>query len=147
VKDAPWYLFVVGIALPLVTAAAAFFRWVRERGEQRRAEDRRRREANYRDLLLAAKGFGVGGDAVMRQQFIDQYNLAWLYAPDAVVLGLNEFFEAVEKGRSARGASPDEALAAVVVAARRDLIVGDAVEATELDAAEYRFVVPTTHAR
>jgi hypothetical protein len=147
-KDAPWFVLTAGLLLPFLTFVFGVLKWRDERREQRRADDRKRREANYRELLLAAQGFGVGADPdaadEAKQRFVDEYNLAWLYASDEVVRALNRFLHALEHGQSVDGATPEQTLADLVAAVRRDLLAGSTVETTLLAPGDYRFVAPSS---
>lgn len=69
--------------LPLAGAAIA---WLYDQGQRRTLDQYQRKETQYRELLLSVRGFYTGTqDTKLKQAFLDQVNLCWLYCPDDVI--------------------------------------------------------------
>jgi hypothetical protein len=62
------------------------FLWFLNEKGKRKAEIRNRKEERYQKLVTSVKGFASrSSDRNLRQEFIDQLNLSWVYCPDEVV--------------------------------------------------------------
>lgn len=67
-----------------------------------------RKEERYMGMIKAIPGFLSGKMEVvweareLKQRFITEFNLAWLYAPDEVVKYANQFLATTVKGKSPR---------------------------------------------
>jgi hypothetical protein len=83
----------LGLLPPVLAAIVAWN--LNERGRRRR-DEYVRREARYQRLISALRGFYVATvDRSMRQEFLDQVNLCWLYCPDEVVRSAYGFLDTV----------------------------------------------------
>ncbi len=129
----------VGLLLPILLAILAWY--LNERGNRQRAEFERREE-RYRQLVTALRGFYVAtADRQLRQAFLDQVNLSWLYCPDEVIRRAYEFLDVVHAD-NVGGSEADRQRAAgeFMSAIRRDLLSRDTVTSTHLTGADFKHV-------
>jgi hypothetical protein len=77
--------YIVGILGALATWIWSVFTWFRSQAAQRAQSEFNRKEGLYRELLRTVTVFYKGGPTTGVAPFLDQYRLAWLYAPDDVV--------------------------------------------------------------
>ncbi len=85
------------LALPLFSAVIAWY--INER-QKRLLEQYQRKEASYRELVRALRGFyeGTSDSDKLKADFLDQLNQSWLYCPDNAILKGYEFLESVKQG-------------------------------------------------
>jgi hypothetical protein len=87
------------IALPALAAIGAWF--LNERSKLA-WEQYKRKEENYKELLRCLKGFYVSTqDRELKNHFLHQINLLWIYAPDPVIRAGYAFLDNVKAGVSA----------------------------------------------
>lgn len=105
----------------VVVGAAA---WLANEWRRRSIDDFKRKEERYIQLLNALNGFYVGADdrlrekaAELKQNFIDQVKLCWLYCPDDVIRKANAFLTSVENSSSGKELLAGELFLAI----RKDL--------------------------
>ncbi len=129
---------VIKIAVAVVPVVIA---WAANEFSKRRSEEYLRREANYRALVLALKGFYVGGSEEDKAAFLEQLNLGWLYCPDDVIRKAYSFLDTVhtDAGINDDGAK-ERALGDFVAAVREDLISREPVRETGLTGRDYRLL-------
>jgi hypothetical protein len=128
-------LGVLGSFLGIVGASIA---WIANEWRKRVSEDYQRKEANYRELLKALRGFySLTEDNKLKESFLEQINLCWLYCPDEVIGKAYDFLGKVERGDS------DKELAAgeFILAIRKDLFAISRIKKTELAAKDFRHLV------
>src|SRR6267142_5042045 len=134
---ATYILPLLTVVLPLLGAAIA---WVVNEWRKRAWEDYQRKEANYRELLVAMRGFYASAKSPeLKAKFLEQINLCWLYGPDEVIRKANDFLAKVEQG------AEDRELAAgkFVFSVRRDLVSQGFRRTTDLKAEEFQhYAVP-----
>lgn len=131
---------VVGSASAAIgSVVVAAVGWLLNQREKREAVEYARREARYRQLLAALRGFyEETADPEMRVKFLDQVNLCWLYCPDEVIRRAYAFLETVQTGAATTGEAKNLAAGELVAAVRRDLISRERVTATRLNAEDFR---------
>jgi hypothetical protein len=65
--------------------------WLNER-RKRQAEEYARKEESYRGLMLSLRGFYASAeDLALKQEFVNQLALCWLYCADEVIIKANAF--------------------------------------------------------
>jgi hypothetical protein len=102
------------IVIPLFGAAIA---WILNEWRKRVWEDYQRREANYRELLIAMRGFYGSTDNDLKNKFLEQINICWLYCPDEVIRKAYDFLVKVEHNAEDK----ERAAGEFVLAVREDL--------------------------
>lgn len=79
----------------------------------------------------------------LKNQFLYQVNLLWLYAPDNVLQTAYAFLDTVTTGASANDEQKLCACGALVVAVRRDLLSCTVVAKSTLNARDFRHFTST----
>ena len=124
------------LAFPALAAIVAWF--VNERAKLS-WEQYKRKEENYKELLRCLRGFYVATqDKTLKDQFLHQVNLLWLYAPDDVVVAAYDFLDSVKTGSTSSSVEKDSAAGAVVATVRRDLLSRRIVSRTSMDKSKFR---------
>jgi hypothetical protein len=92
------------------------------------------KEERYVGMIKASRGFYESQDKELQQQFIDEYNLAWLYAPDSIVRLANEFFNTVKvKPIPSSDEEKKEALRTLIWSMRKDLFPRTSIKLSEFE--------------
>jgi len=130
--------------LPLLGAVAAWF--INERRKRAWAEYERK-EQNYRELIKALKGFydshSISERKVLKNQFIDQLNLCWLYSPDIVIKTAYGFLDTVHTSVIKSEKEKEEALGLLILEIRKDLIFRRITRKTKLNPSDFRNLTST----
>lgn len=110
---------LLGIGATLWLAAKEYRETERAKKEERAYV---RRERRYAGLLKSLPGFFVNStNRAATDEFIREYNLAWLYCPDDVVRACNSFLLAASGRHPMTDDERKATLANLVVTMRRDL--------------------------
>lgn len=133
------------IFVPLFVAAAA---WIANEWRKRRWEEYQRKEDRYQELIKALKGFYVSSwskeeSKLLKNQFIDQLNLCWMYCPDEVIHKAYAFIDSVHTGQKSTDDEKEKALGELVLAIRKDLISQKVLKSTLLDSRDFRILTST----
>ncbi|MFY9727937.1 MAG: hypothetical protein WAJ87_20755 [Bryobacteraceae bacterium] len=143
--------FLIGIFGASGAWLWSVYTWRRSQAAQRTQNEFIRKEALYRDLLRTLVTFYKSGANTGTAPLLEQYRLAWLYAPDAVVNRLRSLLETqkidpaeshmTEEQKKTIAARRDEqgsrAFAEAVAAMRADLFA-TSDKSTRLTAADFR---------
>lgn len=124
-------------ALPLLGAVVA---WYINEWRKRVTDQYQRKEANYKELVQALRGFyeGARNADELKLEFLNELNISWLYCPDEVICKAYAFLETVH-GRERRSAEEKQlAFGAFVAAIRKDLFSRRLVHSTRLTAEDFR---------
>jgi hypothetical protein len=125
-------------ALPL---AGAIIAWFFNEQKKRAWDEYQRKESNYKELMLALKGFYASKDdpegKQLKNKFIDQLNLCWLYSPDNVISAGYQFIRTVRNGDEASDERKQEALGFFILAIREDLISRRITRVTKLESKDF----------
>ncbi|MEZ2721102.1 hypothetical protein ACBP46_06680 [Paenalcaligenes hominis] len=126
-----------GLALPLVSATVA---WFVNEWRQRVADQYRRKEASYKELLSSLRGFYVGAENApqLKNDFLNQLNIAWLYCPDDVIRKGYAFLETVHSATAYPDEQKEKAMAEFVAAIRQDMLSRNLVRRSSLTAADFK---------
>ncbi|MEX1185828.1 MAG: hypothetical protein WEA80_04505 [Gemmatimonadaceae bacterium] len=137
------------IMAPVLTVVIG---WLLNEKARRRADRERRflqqferKERSYRKLLELSKGFMVGqAEATsLKQTFLDELQLCWLYASDDVIQAAYGFLDSVRIGSGTPEAEKEHAFASFIATLRKDALSSDLVAKTRLRAADYRLLKAT----
>lgn len=121
--------------LPL---AGAVIGWLMNERRKRQAEEYLRKEERYRALLLSIRGFYAGGESPkLKQEFIDQLALSWLYCSDEVINRANAMVSTLKAESKADAQTKEAAFAALIGSIRKDLISRSVVRKTRLTGKEF----------
>ena len=132
------------IAIPVtVPLLAAVFAWYMAETGKLQWEQYKRKEESYKQLLVSSPGFYVSTfDAKLRDTFLKQLNICWLYAPDEVIQKAYEFLDTVSIGVKKSSEEKKLAYGAFVVAIRKDLLSRDIVDSTDLKPSDFKHLKP-----
>ncbi|MBN1862161.1 MAG: hypothetical protein JW790_00755 [Dehalococcoidales bacterium] len=133
---------MVSLWVPIVVAIIAAVSGYLVRGfdkrKEREAEEYRRKEERYINLILCLRGLVVSSEnKALREKFLDELNLAWLYCSDDVISKINSLMCLIPVGGSTKGktASTEEIMTAfggLFLAIRKDLISRKLIKKTDL---------------
>jgi hypothetical protein len=126
---------VLPILVPLLAAGIA---WVFNERAKRKAEEYIRREEKYRALVDALRGFyeHMQDTRPLREEFLRQLSLSWLYCSDDVIRKANAFLSTVGDVKVADEAK-FRAVGELMLEIRRDLISRRVVRRTTLQPQDY----------
>lgn len=113
---------ILKVLIPLL---AIVLPWFLNELAKRRFESYQRKEASYRELLGSLHGFYAGemNTKELRNNFLRQFNLAWLYCPDEVIRKGYKFLETVKSEEGEKNTvSSEQALGEFILAIRKDLM-------------------------
>lgn len=127
------------IAFPVIAAVVAWF--ANERSKLA-WEQFKRKEESYKELLRCLKGFYVATqNRELKDQFLHQVNLCWLYAPDAVIKAAYEFLDTVKTGAKTSDTEKERACGRLVEAIRNDLLGRKVVKRSRLRSNDFRHLI------
>lgn len=130
--------------LPLLGAVAAWY--INER-RKRAWEEYERKEQNYQELIKSLKGFYASHSQserkTLKNQFIDQLNLCWLYSPDVVIKAGYGFLDTVHTDAIKSEKEKEEALGSFMLEIRKDLMFRRITRRTELKPSDFRNLTST----
>jgi hypothetical protein len=126
-------------AAGLVTVAGGFVTWLLNERSKRVQEEYVRKELRYIELVKSLRGFyAVGETASLKEEFIAQVRLAWLYCPDEVIKRADGFLETVREGATCSDEEKVSALNSLLFAIRRDLFERRPIRTTKLNTGDFR---------
>lgn len=113
----------IPLLITLITVTTGFITWGLNERSKRKQEGYKRKEEHYTELIKSLKGFYVNSNNKdLKEVFLEQVNLCWMYCPDDVVIKIYDFLEAVNTNSNATDKQKDKALGEVMVAIRNDLL-------------------------
>jgi hypothetical protein len=133
------------IFIPLIGVILAWL--FNERGK-RTWEEYKRKETNYKLLLSTLKGFYRSNKDTdeakeLRNEFILQLNLCWLYCPDEVIRKGYLFLDTVNTNKKCSDEEKENLLGDFILEIRKDLLKRKFTHKTELSNKEYKILAST----
>ena len=129
------------LVIPLLAAIVVWF--LNERSK-RAWDEYVRKEDNYRRLVVSLKGFYASTqDKDLKNAFLEQVSLSWLYSPDEVIREAYDFLSTVTTASSHADAEKERAVGELMLAVRRDLFSRRVTRSTELSAGDFRHLTAT----
>ena len=124
-------------AAPLLGAVVA---WFVNEWRKRLADQYQRKEANYKELIKALRGFYIGANnaEAMKLEFLNQLNAAWLYCPDDIIKKGYLFLDTVHSKAIHSDEVKEAAMGSFVVALRKDLLSRKLVSLTSLKSTDFK---------
>ncbi len=111
---------IFAVLVPLLVAIVA---WGLNERSKLNWERYKRKEERYMGFLLSIRGFYEGSeDTKLKEKFIDDLRLAWLYCPDKVVRAGNDFLASVNSGSESTDQEKQTTLGKFELELRRDLL-------------------------
>lgn len=128
-------------SLSLLAAIGAVIAWLIDHRQKRAWEEYQRKEERYRELLLALPGFYEGSARPqLKQTFLDQVNLCWLYCSDDVIRKIYAFISTVHADRKTGESQTGNPLGELILAIRRDLLSRPVVKRTQLQPEDFKIL-------
>lgn len=125
----------------LIPAGVTIVAWFLNERSKLLWEQHKRKEENYRELLDSLRGFTTQqADLNLRDKFLQQVTLAWMYASDEVIRSAYHFLESTHEGVSLPQEEKKLRAGAFVHAVRTDLLYRKPVQRTVLRPEDYRFI-------
>jgi len=132
------------IFIPLVGAIMA---WFANEWRKRVWEEYQRKEEKYQVLLRSLKGFYTSASPEeakgLKQAFLEQLDLCWLYCPDEVIKKAYVFLSCVHTNIRCTDEKKEKALGELVLAIRKDLLSRKTVRKTKLKPEDFKILRPT----
>lgn len=100
-----------------------------------------RKEERYKNLLEALDGFTTKdkNSPELRDKFLKELELAWLYCPDEIIISVNTFLKELKRNELTQ----DDirlAIKNIIVSIRKDLLSRKVVKKTKLKAEDYQLI-------
>jgi hypothetical protein len=133
--------FLIGAGGAVAAWLWSVWTWHKNQALVRSQNEYQRKEQLYRDMLKSTTVFYKGASVPASPpvaSFLEQYRLAWLYAPDDVIQAFDSFLNTQKSDKSAEQKDQlgQKALAELVSAVRKDLF-NTAKRPTELRATDF----------
>ena len=129
--NATWQI-IIGMS-PFIAVITA---WGLNEWNKRREERRKNKERIYNALLESSNGFYVSvSDENLKNKFLQELRVAWLYCPDHVIGKCNDFLKKVQVGERHCDTVKEQAMFDFIIAMRKDL---HGIK-TKLTKEDYRF--------
>ena len=131
----------VGFWKIFIPAISGIIVWRLNEKSKRLHEEFIRKEERYKNLLQALDGFsGKGKDnPELRNKFLKELELAWLYCPDEIIASVNHFLKELKRTESTQ----DDirlAIKKIIFSIRKDLLSRKVVKKTTLKAEDYQLI-------
>ncbi len=140
-----WNTFIP-ILTACLTILGSVIVWALSERSKRRQEIYKRKEERYAKLIESLKGFYVNNqDKTLKDAFLTQINLSWMYCPDIVIQKAYEFIHMVHT-HSDRKYSDDEkekAVGELILEIRKDLMHNKELKKTLLKPEDFKHLSAT----
>ena len=135
-----WTIFLPVLATSF-TIISSIIIWAFTERNKRKQELFIRKEEKYSKLIQAIKGFQSEHESKdLKQEFIDQLNLCWMYCPDSIIIKAYDFLLLLNPERERTPTSEEllKAISELILEIRKDLIVNKNLKSTSLTANDYK---------
>jgi len=118
--------------------------WYLNERSKRIYEEYKRKEEKYSKLIRSLKGFYISSlDKELRDEFLNQLNLCWMYCPDEVIIKAYNFLSTVHTDKKFTDKEREEALGEFMLAIRKDLIKRKPLKKTTLRSEDFKHLKAT----
>lgn len=132
---------VVGVIFTLI---GGFVTWYLNERSKRIFEEYRRKEERYSELIKSLRGFYVDSfSKELRNQFVNQLNLCWMYCPDEVIHNAYKFLFMVHTDKKCSDDDKEKAVGEFMLAIRKDLINRKPLRKTKLNPEDFKHLRAT----
>jgi len=122
--------------IPLTGAVIA---WFVNEWRKRVADQYQRKEASYKELIRSLRGFyESSSDLRLRNKFLEELNIAWLYCPDEVIRKAYVFLNTVHTDCIHEDEQKERAMSEFMLAVRKDLLSRKLLKSSSLTAEEFK---------
>lgn len=138
------------VMIPVLTASLSLYGsfriWRLNSISNRRQELYKRKEERYAKLLESLKGFYVNTqNKELKEEFLKQINLCWLYCPDIVILKIYSFIQMAhtKQERVYDDVEKEIAVGDFILEIRKDLIKNKKISSTKLSPKDFKLLSAT----
>jgi len=132
---------VIGAVVVLITAIVTWY--LNEKGK-RIYEEYKRKEIKYSELIKCLRGFYISSfDKDLRNAFLNQLNLCWMYCPDDVIQKAYNFLNMVHTDQKHSDEEKEKAVGELILAIRIDLINRKPLKKTTLKPEDFKHLTAT----
>ena len=133
-----WGIFIASI----VAAIVAIFTFYQTEQNKLRWEQYKRKEVRYIALIKSTKGFLTSSnDKTLKEKFLEELNLCWLYAPDDVIKKGYNFLETVHVGAREPSEVKKLAMGEFISEIRNDMLSDKIIETTSLSGNDFKILI------
>lgn len=137
-------MIMIPIYATFLTIVGSVGLWVLNERARRNMEEKKRREDRYILLMNSLRGFyETSVDSKLKEEFISQVNLAWLYCPDEVIRAAYNFLDSVHTDTKKNDSEKNLAVGNLILAIRKDMASGSFINLTELKASDFKHLRAT----
>jgi hypothetical protein len=130
---------LIQFAVVFITFIAGFVTLSLNERSKRIYEEYKRKEERYLELVKSLRGFYIDSyNKDMRDNFLMQINMCWLYCPDDVIQKAYKFLSMVQTGQNLSDIDKELAVGEFILATRMDLITRRPVRNTSLKPDDFR---------
>jgi hypothetical protein len=138
----------VNILIPVIVAAIAVIpglvTWRLNERSKRIYEEYKRKEERYSGLIRSLRGFYTDSfSKEVRNEFLNQLNLCWMYCPDEVIHKAYDFLLTVHTDQEHSDRQKEEAVGELMLAIRKDIINRKTLGKTTLRPDDFRHLKAT----
>jgi hypothetical protein len=127
----------VPVVVAIIAAVSGYLVREFDKRKEREAEEYRRKEERYIDLLNSLSGMRATRSRAYLLKFVTDYYLAWLYCPDGVLKRINDFLSLGNPERPSDEENNKRVFGELILAIRKDLLSRKLVKRTELTPSEF----------
>ena len=138
----------VNILIPVIGAVVVFVSglvtWYLNQRSKRIYEEYARKEEKYSGLIRSLRGFYINSfDKELRNEFLNQLNLCWMYCPDEIIHKSYNFLLMAHTDQKHSDEEKEKAVGELMVAIRKDLISRKPLRKTNLKPEDFRHLRAT----
>ncbi|MDP2923223.1 MAG: hypothetical protein Q8O30_05825 [Candidatus Omnitrophota bacterium] len=125
----------------IITLSGGFLTWYLNERSKRIYEEYKRKEEKYTELIKNIRGFYADSiNKELKQEFLKQLDLSWLYCPDEVIRKIYSFLLMLDKDRKSSEEERNEATGELILTIRKDLINRKPLSKTELTSKDFKIL-------
>ena len=118
--------------------------WYLNEKSKRIYQEYKRKEIKYSELIKCLRGFYISSfDKDLRNAFLNQLNLCWMYCPDDIIQKANNFLNMVQTGQEHSDEEKQKAVGELILAIRIDLISRKPLKKTTLKPEDFKHLTAT----
>jgi len=132
----------------IITLIGAFvislITWSLNERSKRIYEEYKRKEEKYSKLISSLKGFYISSlDKELRDEFLNQLNLCWMYCPDDVIIKAYNFLSTAQTNKKSINKEREKVLGEFMLSIRKDLIKRKPLKKTDLKPEDFKHLKAT----
>jgi hypothetical protein len=118
--------------------------WYLNEKSKRIYQEYKRKEIKYSELIRCLRGFYEDStDKELKNAFLNQYRLCWMYCSDDVIQKTNKFLKMVQTGQEHSDEEKEKAVGELILAIRIDLISRKPLKKTTLKPEDFKHLTAT----